>query len=94
MAVTGTGTGMFKFTASGDSVTGVYILDSVRWVGGTAAGHRCSIISTDKSNVIFEAEADGANFTDGWVFHHQWVNGITVATMQSGALNVYVSSGG
>lgn len=94
MAVTGTGTGMFKFTASGDSVAGVYILDSLRWVGAGAAGDRCSVQSSDKGNVIFEAEADGANFTDGWVFRHQWVNGITVATMQSGALNVYVSSGG
>lgn len=93
MAVTGTNTGMFKFTASGDTVDGVYILDSCRWVGAGTAGDRCSIASTD-GKVVFEAEADGANFTDGWVFHHLWVNGITIATMQSGALNIYVSSGG
>lgn len=94
MAVSGTGTGMLKFTASGDLATGVYILDSCRWVGATTAGHRASIISAETGNVVFEAEADGANYTDGWVFHHQWVNGVQIASLQSGVMNVYVSSGG
>ncbi len=93
MAVTGTGTGVLKMTASGDAVTEIYILDSLRWIGATAAGHRCSVTDTS-GNVLFESEADGANFLDGWVFAHLWANGVTVATMQSGALNMYVSARG
>ena len=92
MAVTGTNTGMFRFSAEGDTMAGVYFLDSVRWVGATTAGHRASIQGTVHGNTVFEAEADGANFTDGWVFHRQSINGITIATMQSGVMDVYVSN--
>jgi len=44
--------------------------------------------------VIFEAEADGANFTDGWVFESKWASGITVASLDSGVLNIYMSARG
>lgn len=94
MAVSGTGTGVLKFTASGDTIEGIFILDSLRWIGAGAAGDRCSLADSASGLPIFESEADGANFIDGWVFGHQWVNGITIATMESGALNVYVSARG
>ena len=93
MAVTGTGTGVLKFTASGDAVTDIYVLGSCRWIGATTAGHRCQMTDT-AGNVIFESEADGANFIDGWVFESKWANGITMATMQSGAFNLYMSARG
>ena len=93
MAVTGTGTGVLRFTASGDAVTDIHVLGSCRWVGGTTAGDRCSFTDT-AGNVIFEAEADGANFTDGWVFESKWASGITVASMDSGVLNIYMSARG
>lgn len=93
MAVTGTSTGVLRFTASGDMVDGVHVLGSCRWIGATTAGHRCSF--TDSTgNVIFESQADGPNYTDGWVFEGKWANGITVASLQSGILDIYVSSRG
>ena len=93
MAVTGTSTGVLTFTAGGDSVPDVYVVHSVRWVGGTTAGHKCDV--TDSyGNVIWKSQADGANFTDGWYFDWKWANGITLATMPSGTLNLYVSARG
>jgi hypothetical protein len=90
MAVTGSGTGVINFSASNDSIVGVNILSSLRWVGATTAGHLC-VVTDAAGNVIFTSEADGANFIDGWVFDHKWVNGITIASMNSGALQIYMS---
>lgn len=88
MAVTGTGTGVYNFTASGDVATGVFILSSLRWVGATAAGQLC-LVTDGSDNVIFAGEADGANFTDGWVFDNKWVNNITIASLNSGSVQIY-----
>jgi len=90
MAVSGTGTACYTFSASNDAVTGVYVVSSLRWVGATAAGQNCRITNT-AGTVVFVGEADGANFTDGWVFDGMWMNGITVASMNSGSLQVYLS---
>lgn len=93
MAVTGTGTMMLKFTASGDAITDFLFVKSVRWIGATTAGHRCSL--TDAAgHIFFESEANAANFIDGWAFVNQPAYGITAATMQSGALNIYLSPTG
>lgn len=89
MAVSGTGTGVFNFTASNDAVTEICILSSLRWVGATAAGHLCRVTDT-AGNVLFVSEADGANFIDGWVFDRKWANGITIASMNSGSLQLYL----
>lgn len=90
MAVSGTGTGVFTLTASGDIATGVYILSSLRWVGATAAGQVCRVMD-DASHTIFLGEADGANFTDGWVFDNLWCNNPRAASLNSGTLNIYLS---
>ena len=90
MAVTGTGTGVLNFSASNDAVTDIHIVSSLRWVGATAAGHNCRVTDT-AGNVIFVGEADGANFTDGWVFDRKWMNGIIAASMNSGTLQIYLA---
>ena len=92
MAVTGTGTGVYTFTASGDSMAGICIADSLRWIGATASGQVCLITDT-AGHQIFYSEADGARFIDGWVFpRNTWVNGIVAASMNSGRLQVYTSA--
>ena len=90
MAVTGTGTGVINFSASTDSIVDVNIISSLRWVGATTAGHLCRI-TDGAGNVIFTSEADGANFIDGWVFERKWVNGIIISSMNSGAVQIYMS---
>lgn len=90
MAVTGTNTGVVNFSASNDSITGVNILSSLRWVGAGTASDKC-LVTDGSGNVIFVSEADGANFIDGWVFDHKWVNGLIVSSMNSGSLQVYMS---
>lgn len=90
MAVTGTDTGVVNFSAAADSITGVNILSSLRWVGATAAGDVCQI-HDGQGHLIFSSEADGANFIDGWVFDHKWVSGIVITTMDSGSVQIYMS---
>ena len=88
MAITGSGTGIFNFTASGDILTTLVIMDSCRWVGASAAGHLCHV--TDSAgNTLFRSEADGANFVDGWVFDKKWTNGVVMASMNSGTFQLY-----
>ena len=87
MAVTGAGNGIYKMTAGADAVTGRLNVSYIRWVGGTTAGHSC-VLDDSNGNVIFEGEADGANYTDIMpVF--RWINGITVDTLDSGTVYVY-----
>jgi hypothetical protein len=91
MAVTGTGTGVYTLTASDDIATGLFILNSIRWVGATAAGEQC-IVMDEASHSIFIGEADGANFTDGWVFDRLWCNNPRAKLMDSGTLQIYMSA--
>ena len=88
MAISGTGTGVFDFTASNDSLSTIVILDSCRWVGATAAGHKC-LITNLNGDTLWKSEADGPNFIDGWVFDYKWTNGIVMASMNSGTVQVY-----
>lgn len=91
MAVTGTGTGVYTLTASGDIATGVFILNSLRWVGATAAGQMCRVMNA-ASNTIFIGQADGANFTDGWVFDRLWCENPRAASLNSGTLQIFMSA--
>jgi hypothetical protein len=76
------------FTASGDVSTKAFIMDSLRWVGATAAGH--SIVLKDGNGIeVFKSEANGANFIDGWVWKRKWMHGVEVSSMTSGTLYIY-----
>lgn len=89
MAINGTGTGIYEFTASG-TITNTLVLVSCRWVGATTAGHQCQLNDL-KGNRLFLSEANGANFTDGWAFDRKWVDGVELATMNSGTFYLYES---
>ena len=92
MAVTGTGTAVLNFTASGDAVTDLCVPDSCRWIGATAAGDTCTVKTID-GNLIFKSKADGPNFVDGWVFPpHFLANGIDMASLSSGEFQMYLGS--
>ena len=87
MAVTGNAIGILKMTASADAVLGKMKIDFIRWVGATTAGHSC-ILKDTAGNVLFESEADGANFIDVHSLPLV-VDGIDVDTMDSGTLYIY-----
>lgn len=91
MAVSGTYTGVLNFTAGGDVATGPFVMVSCRWVGATTAGHNLHVDDL-KGNRLFTGEANGANYTDGWAFDRKWTDGIEVASMGSGSLQVYLST--
>jgi len=92
MAITGTTTLVWKFTTAPGAVTGSILLESVRWVGATNAGHTLEVTNTAGA-AIFASEASGANFVDGWVWKRLWADGIIVTTMDSGILYLYRSPG-
>jgi hypothetical protein len=87
MAVTGEGFGIIKFTAASDASSGRKIVTYARWIGGTTAGHSC-ILKDGNGNVLFESEADGANFLDLMPIFRA-VDGLDVDTLDSGSLYVY-----
>lgn len=91
MAVTGTSTGILTMTASNDMATGPFVMVSCRWTGGTTAGHMCRLQDL-KGNDLFIGQANGADYTDGWAFDRKWVDGVSVGSMNSGVLQVYLSS--
>jgi hypothetical protein len=88
MAVTGTGTGVWNLTASGDQITTLFIMDSCRWVGATAAGDKC-LFTNLNGDIVWRSEADGPNFVDGWVFDSKWMNGAVMSSMNSGTMQIY-----
>ena len=90
MAVTGTGTMVLNFSASGDAFNGFHFWESCRWIGATAAGHVCRIEDLS-GHLVFLSIADGANFVDGWVFAGKSTNGITIASMNSGSFQMYMT---
>lgn len=87
MAVSGANTSVIKFSAASDAITGRIKIRTIRWVGATTAGHTLQITDTN-GNIIFESEADGANFIDVHPMYEIF-DGITVSTMSSGDFYVY-----
>ncbi len=88
MAVTGLKKGRVKMSGATDSFPDVVFVKYVRWVGATTAGHSLVINDSD-GNMVWESEADGANFIDVHPIF-DIVDGITVATMQSGDFYVFI----
>lgn len=90
MAVNGLGTNIFTITSSTDVVTKQMLLGSCRWTQATTAGHK-SVWTDLDGNPIFDGQANGANYTDGWVFPRKMVNGLKSTQMDSGQMTFYVS---
>lgn len=88
MAVTGEDKGRIKMTEAADTTDSTLFVKYLRWVGATTAGHSL-VVNDEDGDAIFESAAEGANFID---VHPLFsiVRGITVATMGSGTLYVYV----
>lgn len=85
MAVTGAGIGVYRIT-SNNTISGRIFVKTVRWVGGTTAGHNATLSSGGLR--FFEGEADGANFTDLQPVYTMF-DGIAAGTLDSGTLYVY-----
>ena len=81
-------------STSYDLSTGTFlVLDRLRWVGATTAGHALRVVDSD-SNIIWASLASGANYVEEVVIDEDAVPrgrkpGFRVATMQSGVLYVY-----
>ena len=69
------------------STNNLYI-KSIRWVGGTTAGHT-AIIQDQTGNVIWSSVASGANYVESEIIE-QWINGLIVPTLASGVLYIQI----
>lgn len=88
MAITGYQIMIPCFNVVGDALVGRVMLKHLRWFGATTLGHK--LIVTDTAGVtIFESVADGDNYIDVHPFY-RLVDGIIVATMESGKLYAYL----
>lgn len=87
MAVT-SATTVHTMTAADDAVTGKQIVKSMRWVGGSTAGHHCTVTDT-AGNAVVDFICDAANFTDVHYFVEEF-EGLIVTVLGSGTLYVYL----
>jgi hypothetical protein len=86
-----TGTNPLTFTDPADVLTREINPASLRWTGATTTGHKCVVTDLD-GGILFESEANGAHFIDGWVFPRgQVVNGIMFTFLESGHITLYCS---
>ena len=87
MAVDHKGKGVVYMSAQGDSLSGVKRWTYYRWVGATTAGH--VLVANDTAgDLIWRAEADGANFNDIHpVFKRR--DGVVISSMSSGYVLAY-----
>jgi sugar (pentulose or hexulose) kinase len=60
------------------------VIDKIRWVGATTAGHQLILHDAD-GNVVYSAVATGANNTEESEALNAWtINGLTVNQIDSG----------
>ncbi len=88
MAVTGLSKGRLKVTSAEVAFTGHKFVTYIRWIGATTAGHSLVVNDAD-GDMVWESEADGANFIDVHPIF-DIIDGITVATMQSGDFYIWI----
>lgn len=62
---------------------------SVRWEGGTTAGHQ-AIIKNASGEVLWQSRASGAQYVESELIERWWNGGFAVTTLQSGVLYISV----
>lgn len=76
-------------TAAADVLsTNKLYIKSIRWVGGTTAGHT-AVVRDQQSNTIWSSVASGANYVESEIIE-QWIDGLIVPTLASGVLYVQI----
>jgi hypothetical protein len=68
-------------------IPGRVYVKSVKWVGGTTAGHTAVIQDAD-SNTIWDDLCPGASYVVSELIEDWWANGFKVPTLASGTLAI------
>ena len=63
------------------------MIDFVRWVGATTAGHQC-LLKDAAGGIIFDSYATGSNYVEQAPIRKRY-NGLTLTTLASGTLYIY-----
>lgn len=70
--------------------TGKVKIKSIRWVSESASAGNNVVVNDTAGNRIWSSVASGANFVDSDVLD-AWFDGVTVATLDSGYLEVAIA---
>lgn len=90
MAITQSGTQEIIFGAQGDVLPIKLHVKYIRWVGGSAAGHRCIVKDAETGAMLFKSVADGNYFIDVHPLFQIVPGGIDIDTLDSGEVFVYI----
>jgi len=83
-----TGQRVKRSVTEGDVLSGITQVSTIEWVGATTAGHQC-VLTDENGDNVWESVADGQYFKDVHA-HFDWVRDLTVTTLDSGTLYVYI----
>lgn len=89
MAVGQTTTQVVTMTEAADTLAGNSIVEGMRWIADTAGDDL--VVDDGSGNVIWTAKAETNDFTDVIMFGPQMFSDITVDTIDSGTLYVYLA---
>jgi hypothetical protein len=86
MAVTGKKT--FKLTAVGDKLDGKYKVKRISWISETSTDGDNLVITDVDEDIVFEGVCDATTYEDTLYLDDEWVDTLTVTTMDSGYIIV------
>lgn len=89
MAVTQAQTNVIKMGAAADAITGFYRVNFLYWHSKAAVAGNDLLVSDAAGNELWSDTADAARYKNFCPIKNQ-VNGITVTTMTTGELFVYL----
>jgi len=67
---------------------GELVINGIRWVGSTTAGHLCVILDED-GVVLWESIASGANYVEKDSIEMYWPLDFSLPTLGSGVVYIY-----
>ena len=83
--------GKITMDALNDELDGDFKPVFFRYIGATAAGHKAILEDFAENRILFESEANGANYTDILPYvSNRSVNGFKLTTLGSGKVEIYL----
>jgi hypothetical protein len=84
-------TGKITMDTLNDELPGSFHPSFFRFIGATTAGHKVILKDQAEERVVFESEANGANFTDIQPYVKKTaINGFKLTTIGSGKVEIHL----
>lgn len=84
-------TGRIIMDTVDDELPGKFVPSFFRYIGATTAGHKAILKDQDETHIVFESEANGANYTDIQPYVKETpINGFKLTTLGSGKVEIHL----